>query len=545
MRVDISDLVELDKRLERAALRISHVPLVTILSSILIIGLHLVGAFMVALLLLSVSMAAPFLPLRYAGRWAAWILNAREILICLAAMLTMTFSIAINEMHEPHRPEPKLAPLTDAQVQMARELGMNPKMLGELDNHKQEPQPEKNDAYEYDYVVALGLLFLGLPDSLLTLAVFRRPLRYARRWATWILTISSVLGILYGLALLGFALAAVLAPAAELNRLDRLWVVLSIGCALAGSAGLAWPVAVGIVAAHQVHRLRFEGMAIDSLRCIRFRTQGPPGTWSPRKLVMVGLLLGSPVLLFLLIISALIQFQPGAWSALLLILPAALAYWSWPMARRLKQASVAEARRRDPRPPVLLLRSFHDDVLPLGSPAPRRGSDRPTTFEEVLTGQLWRRGPVIAIGRPGERIPPMGAARDYYSDAIWQTEAERMVRESQAIVMIVGITPGLGWEMRRVNDLEMLKKLALAFPPVSTDESPRRWTGFLAQITGLSVATPLRDVPAEQVLFIVFPSAEEPVSFITRRQRDPRAYLLALAAASQLIPERSIARKDM
>ena len=108
MRVDISDLVELDKRLERAALRISHMPLVMILSSILIIGFHLVGAFMVALLLLSVSVAAPFLPLRYAGRWTAWILNAREILICLAAMLTMTYFVPIGETLEPHRPEPKL-----------------------------------------------------------------------------------------------------------------------------------------------------------------------------------------------------------------------------------------------------------------------------------------------------------------------------------------------------------------------------------------------------------------------------------------------------
>ena len=43
---------------------------------------------------------------------------------------------------------PKLAPwveakrrhhLTDVQVQTARELGMNPKKLGKLDNHKQEP----------------------------------------------------------------------------------------------------------------------------------------------------------------------------------------------------------------------------------------------------------------------------------------------------------------------------------------------------------------------------------------------------------------------
>ncbi len=29
--------------------------------------------------------------------------------------------------------------LNDVQVQMARELGMNPKKLGKLDNHKQEP----------------------------------------------------------------------------------------------------------------------------------------------------------------------------------------------------------------------------------------------------------------------------------------------------------------------------------------------------------------------------------------------------------------------
>jgi hypothetical protein len=43
---------------------------------------------------------------------------------------------------------PKLAPwvdakrkhrLSDTQIQMARELGMNPKKLGKLDNHKQEP----------------------------------------------------------------------------------------------------------------------------------------------------------------------------------------------------------------------------------------------------------------------------------------------------------------------------------------------------------------------------------------------------------------------
>ncbi len=49
---------------------------------------------------------------------------------------------------EKKRIPPKLVPwveakkkhrLSDTQIQMARELGMNPRKLGKLDNHKQEP----------------------------------------------------------------------------------------------------------------------------------------------------------------------------------------------------------------------------------------------------------------------------------------------------------------------------------------------------------------------------------------------------------------------
>src|SRR3990170_5082086 len=37
--------------------------------------------------------------------------------------------------------------LSHAQVQMARELGMNPKKLGKLDNHQQEPWKQPLPAY--------------------------------------------------------------------------------------------------------------------------------------------------------------------------------------------------------------------------------------------------------------------------------------------------------------------------------------------------------------------------------------------------------------
>lgn len=93
--------------------------------------------------------------------------------------------------------------------------------------------------------------------------------------------------------------------------------------------------------------------------------------------------------------------------------------------------SAEEAKRRDRRPPVLLLRSFQDDVLRLEPPMFKTKAREHWNFEELLTGQLWGRGPVIAIRRCGELVPPVRAARSYYTDDMWQAEAERMAGESQ------------------------------------------------------------------------------------------------------------------
>ena len=89
------------------------------------------------------------------------------------------------------------------------------------------------------------------------------------------------------------------------------------------------------------------------------------------------------------------------------------------VARRLGSVDARRLMLRDPRPPVLYLRSFSDDRLrlwtaTLGRPSlverftPRR-FDR---FEEVLVRHLSRYGPVIAVNPPGTRLAPLGAARE-------------------------------------------------------------------------------------------------------------------------------------
>ena len=49
----------------------------------------------------------------------------------MALMRTAAAKEGIDARRRPH--------LSDAHVQMARELGLNPKKLGKLDNHRQEP----------------------------------------------------------------------------------------------------------------------------------------------------------------------------------------------------------------------------------------------------------------------------------------------------------------------------------------------------------------------------------------------------------------------
>jgi hypothetical protein len=71
----------------------------------------------------------------------------------------------------------------------------------------------------------------------------------------------------------------------------------------------------------------------------------------------------------------------------------------------------------------------------------------PWTAEELLAKRLGKLGPVIAIGRPGEPLPPLGAARFYVSHERWQEKVADVLRASQMVVWMTGVTKGLRWEL--------------------------------------------------------------------------------------------------
>jgi len=120
----------------------------------------------------------------------------------------------------------------------------------------------------------------------------------------------------------------------------------------------------------------------------------------------------------------------------------------------------------DERPHVLYLRSFRDDL--------RQSDERGNRVGESDLVRLLRAcGPVIGIGRPGERIAGIGAYRLYVRDKNWQEVAELLTMSARLIVLRGGMAQGLSWELNKVRGAVPPDRVLL-FVPFGN----RNWWGF-------------------------------------------------------------------
>lgn len=124
------------------------------------------------------------------------------------------------------------------------------------------------------------------------------------------------------------------------------------------------------------------------------------------------------------------------------------------LGRRILGLRAARAQERlkppDPQRPILYLRSFRLDETYDRPPTlremflARRGTD---SAEQIMTRELDTVGPVIAIGRPGETIPPVGAARFYSTDETWRDKVANAAAAADFVVWTTGFGAGLAWEI--------------------------------------------------------------------------------------------------
>lgn len=144
------------------------------------------------------------------------------------------------------------------------------------------------------------------------------------------------------------------------------------------------------------------------------------------------------------------------------------------LGRRLRARDALKELEVDPREPIIYLRSFGDDLAPV--PLSQTGK----TIESQLIHKLRKHGPVLAIGTPAEKLPPLGAARLYVSHAEWQEVVKQLTSSAQLVVLRAGSTRGFFWELRHVRDELAPEKVVLFVPPgIDYDEFRERASAVL------------------------------------------------------------------
>ena len=190
--------------------------------------------------------------------------------------------------------------------------------------------------------------------------------------------------------------------------------------------------------------------------------------------------------------------------------------------RRRLALRLDEVRAFDPRPPLLLLRSFADDNLPLERRFSIPGNllQRPFTLEELIVDRLWLVGPVMAIGSPGETLRPAGAAREYVPDAVWHERLLSGLDESVWVVGILGASEGVMWEFGQVEARGAFDRFLLVVPPHDTPVIRRRWEALARAFPQAADAALPADETTGLPLAVLFPGGQPPILFCAKYKNE-------------------------
>ncbi len=127
----------------------------------------------------------------------------------------------------------------------------------------------------------------------------------------------------------------------------------------------------------------------------------------------------------------------------------------------------------DRRPPVVYLRPFEED-----SP---RTTDVISTGESSVTlvdesddhlQLLHEIGPLVAIARPGRLarwgLHPLGPYRHEPDSGRWQEDVAELLSRARLVVLVVGTTPGIEWEIQACRASVRPESLLLYLPARAT-----------------------------------------------------------------------------
>lgn len=225
-------------------------------------------------------------------------------------------------------------------------------------------------------------------------------------------------------------------------------------------------------------------------------------------------------------------FAGGGLAALAIILATAvLIIFLTRLVRRWLRARAEGQAAKSAQDPILLLRSFADDVTRVQPDRlMMRFQFRKKRLEEVVASLITPIGTFIGIGSPNERLPQLGAQRAYFEDDTWQDAILHWIGISRFVVMVAGLTEWVQWELRTLIEKSGLERLIILIPPDDRQKIEARFDLIRGCFSETSWEGGLVDLDADRVIAILFTDGGK-VLIINGHRRDEIEYRFGMLAA--------------
>jgi hypothetical protein len=179
-------------------------------------------------------------------------------------------------------------------------------------------------------------------------------------------------------------------------------------------------------------------------------------------------------------------------------------YWVIRRGKKHAAALADDVLVQDARPPILYLRSFNDEEDDSRLARFLRPGDHDIAHstpawgpreQDAMAPIMSEIGPYVAIGKPRERLPELGAARTYVSDDDWQAKILDWMKRARLVIVRAGATEGLRWEVSQlVSHVKPTQVLVILPPRAEHYGAFRTWANAV-------LPSPLPDaVPTERLI---------------------------------------------
>lgn len=162
----------------------------------------------------------------------------------------------------------------------------------------------------------------------------------------------------------------------------------------------------------------------------------------------------------------------------------------WKLGKRVNAKQANEVLQEDKRPYILFLRSFQEDSKNL--------------YEVTLTKLFKEIGPLVALGQPKEKLPPLGASRMYFDHSSWQSAVIEALKKASIVVIQASTTESLLWEISQAKRLVKPERILICF------STPTQYRDCKSKISE-TIASQLPTCSEQDIMFLYFSPVGRPV----------------------------------